>query len=117
MIPRRSRPAGPDEPSPVERTCAGIASRCGVFAKSDLQPLINQGAAGEDLAASVLQAVVTQTIAGLDDFELTAFIAIVDTTDYLMFTGSTATGQLLDEQTGRRHRVVDDVAGVGDVAA
>ena len=42
-----------------------IASRCGVFAKSDLQPLINQGAAGEDLAASVLQAVVTQTIAGL----------------------------------------------------
>ncbi len=42
-----------------------IASRCGVFAKSDLQPLINQGAASEDLAASVLQAVVTQTIAGL----------------------------------------------------
>lgn len=42
-----------------------IASRCGVFAKSDLQPLLNEGAAKEDLAASVLQAVVTQTIAGL----------------------------------------------------
>lgn len=42
-----------------------IASRCGVFAKSDLQPLLNQGAAHEDLAASIFQAVATQTIAGL----------------------------------------------------
>lgn len=42
-----------------------IASRCGVFAKSDLQPLLNDGAAKEDLAASVFQAVVNQTIAGL----------------------------------------------------
>lgn len=42
-----------------------IASRCGVFAKSDLQPLINEGVAKEDLAASVLQSVVNQTIAGL----------------------------------------------------
>jgi predicted CoA-substrate-specific enzyme activase len=42
-----------------------IASRCGVFAKSDLQPLLNEGAPQEDLAASVLQAVVNQTIAGL----------------------------------------------------
>ncbi|MBO4650789.1 MAG: 2-hydroxyacyl-CoA dehydratase [Clostridiales bacterium] len=42
-----------------------IASRCGVFAKSDLQPLINEGAAKEDLAASIFQAVVNQTIAGL----------------------------------------------------
>lgn len=42
-----------------------IASRCGVFAKSDLQPLINQGAAREDLAASIFAAVATQTIAGL----------------------------------------------------
>lgn len=42
-----------------------IASRCGVFAKSDLQPLINQGAAHEDLAASIFSAVATQTIAGL----------------------------------------------------
>ncbi len=42
-----------------------IASRCGVFAKTDLQPLLNEGASKNDLAASVLQAVVTQTIAGL----------------------------------------------------
>ncbi|MDW7657155.1 MAG: acyl-CoA dehydratase activase-related protein, partial [Bacillota bacterium] len=42
-----------------------IASRCGVFAKSDLQPLLNDGASRRDLAASVLQAVVNQTIAGL----------------------------------------------------
>lgn len=42
-----------------------IASRCGVFAKSDLQPLINEGAAKSDLAASIFQAVVNQTIAGL----------------------------------------------------
>ncbi|MEA5652273.1 MAG: BadF/BadG/BcrA/BcrD ATPase family protein, partial [Cutibacterium granulosum] len=42
-----------------------IASRCGVFAKSDLQPLINDGAQHEDLAASVMQAVATQCIAGL----------------------------------------------------
>ncbi|HZJ69013.1 MAG TPA: acyl-CoA dehydratase activase, partial [Candidatus Eisenbacteria bacterium] len=42
-----------------------IASRCGVFAKSDLQPLLNEGAPRTDLAASVLQAVVNQTIAGL----------------------------------------------------
>lgn len=42
-----------------------IASRCGVFAKSDLQPLLNQGAAHTDLAASVFSAVATQTIAGL----------------------------------------------------
>lgn len=47
------------------KTIYPIASRCGVFAKSDLQPLINEGASREDLAASVLQAVVTQTIAGL----------------------------------------------------
>ena len=42
-----------------------IASRCGVFAKSDIQPLLNQGARKEDLAASVLQAVVSQTVSGL----------------------------------------------------
>lgn len=42
-----------------------IAARCGVFAKSDVQPLLNEGAAKEDVAASVLQAVVTQTISGL----------------------------------------------------
>ena len=42
-----------------------IASRCGVFAKSDIQPLINQGAQAGDIAASIYQAVVNQTIAGL----------------------------------------------------
>ncbi|MFA6729500.1 MAG: acyl-CoA dehydratase activase-related protein [Eubacteriales bacterium] len=42
-----------------------IASRCGVFAKSDVQPLINQGARREDISASVFYAVVNQTIAGL----------------------------------------------------
>ena len=42
-----------------------IAARCGVFAKSDIQPLINDGASKEDLAASIFQAVVNQTISGL----------------------------------------------------
>ncbi len=42
-----------------------IASRCGVFAKSDVQPLINQGARKEDIAASIFQAVVDQTVSGL----------------------------------------------------
>jgi predicted CoA-substrate-specific enzyme activase len=42
-----------------------IASRCGVFAKSDVQPLINQGAQVGDIAKSIYQAVVNQTIAGL----------------------------------------------------
>ena len=42
-----------------------IASRCGVFAKSDVQPLINQGGKAADIAASIYQAVVNQTIAGL----------------------------------------------------
>ncbi len=42
-----------------------VASRCGVFAKSDIQPLLNQGARVSDIAASILYAVVNQTIAGL----------------------------------------------------
>ncbi len=42
-----------------------IASRCGVFAKSDIQPLLNQGAAKEDISASIFQAVVDQTVSGL----------------------------------------------------
>jgi predicted CoA-substrate-specific enzyme activase len=42
-----------------------IAARCGVFAKTDIQPLINEGATKEDLAASIFQAVVNQTISGL----------------------------------------------------
>ena len=42
-----------------------IASRCGVFAKTDVQPLLNEGAKPEDVAASIFQSVVTQTISGL----------------------------------------------------
>ena len=42
-----------------------IASRCGVFAKSDIQPILNQGGKREDVAASIFQAVVDQTVAGL----------------------------------------------------
>ncbi|HBT76992.1 MAG TPA: 2-hydroxyglutaryl-CoA dehydratase, partial [Planctomycetaceae bacterium] len=47
------------------KTVYPIASRCGVFAKTDVQPLLNQGAAKEDVAVSVFQAVVDQTVAGL----------------------------------------------------
>ena len=47
------------------RSLYTIAARCGVFAKSDIQPLINDGASKEDLAASIFQAVVIQTISGL----------------------------------------------------
>ena len=42
-----------------------IASRCGVFAKTDVQPLLNEGAKKEDIALSIMQAVVNQTISGL----------------------------------------------------
>ena len=54
-----------DELALRHRKIYPIASRCGVFAKSDIQPLLNQGAAKEDVAASIYQAVVNQTIAGL----------------------------------------------------
>ncbi|MDO5695584.1 MAG: acyl-CoA dehydratase activase-related protein [Eubacteriales bacterium] len=47
------------------KTIYPIASRCGVFAKTDVQPLLNEGASKEDIAVSVLQAVVNQTISGL----------------------------------------------------
>ena len=47
------------------RSLYNIAARCGVFAKTDIQPLINEGATKEDLSASILQAVVNQTISGL----------------------------------------------------
>ena len=47
------------------QTIYPIASRCGVFAKTDVQPLLNEGAAKEDIAASIFQAVVNQTISGL----------------------------------------------------
>ncbi len=54
-----------DELSDKHEKLYPIASRCGVFAKSDIQPLLNQGARKEDLAASIFQAVVDQTITGL----------------------------------------------------
>ncbi|WP_246599500.1 2-hydroxyacyl-CoA dehydratase [Gordonibacter massiliensis (ex Traore et al. 2017)] len=47
------------------QTIYPIASRCGVFAKTDVQPLLNEGARKEDIAASIFQSVVTQTISGL----------------------------------------------------
>jgi len=58
----------PDALNDMALTCEKtytVASRCGVFAKSDIQPLLNQGARKADIAASILQAVVNQTIAGL----------------------------------------------------
>ena len=54
-----------DEAAQTAEKTYTIASRCGVFAKSDVQPLINQGAKATDIAASIYQAVVNQTIAGL----------------------------------------------------
>ncbi len=54
-----------DELSLKHKRIYPIASRCGVFAKTDVQPLLNQGASKEDVAASIYQAVVNQTIAGL----------------------------------------------------
>lgn len=56
---------GLNELAKKHSTIYPIASRCGVFAKTDVQPLLNEGAAKEDIAASVLQAVVNQTIGGL----------------------------------------------------
>jgi predicted CoA-substrate-specific enzyme activase len=47
------------------KTIHPIAARCGVFAKSDVQPLLNEGARKEDIAASIFQSVVNQTISGL----------------------------------------------------
>ena len=54
-----------DELSLDSKRIYPIASRCGVFAKTDIQPLLNQGARKEDIAASIYQSVVNQTIAGL----------------------------------------------------
>ncbi|WP_326911026.1 acyl-CoA dehydratase activase-related protein [Sedimentibacter sp. MB31-C6] len=56
---------GLNELSKNHKTIYPIASRCGVFAKSDVQPLLNEGARQEDIAASIFQAVVNQTISGL----------------------------------------------------
>lgn len=57
--------AGLDALAADATTIYPIAARCGVFAKTDVQPLLNQGARREDVAASILQSVVTQTISGL----------------------------------------------------
>ena len=54
-----------DELSLEHKQLYPIASRCGVFAKTDIQPLINQGATKADIAASIYQAVVNQTVGGL----------------------------------------------------
>ena len=56
---------GLNELSKKHTTIYPIASRCGVFAKSDIQPLLNEGAKRSDVAASVFQSVVNQTISGL----------------------------------------------------
>ena len=57
--------AGLNELAKNYRVIYPIAARCGVFAKTDIQPLLNEGAAKEDIAASVFQSVVNQTISGL----------------------------------------------------
>ena len=57
--------AGLNELAKNYQTIYPIASRCGVFAKTDVQPLLNEGAAKEDIAVSIFQAVVNQTISGL----------------------------------------------------
>ncbi|MFI5368143.1 MAG: BadF/BadG/BcrA/BcrD ATPase family protein, partial [Spirochaetia bacterium] len=57
--------AGLNELASRHETIYPVAARCGVFAKTDVQPLINEGARREDIAASILQAVVNQTISGL----------------------------------------------------
>ena len=57
--------AGLNELAKGYQTIYPIASRCGVFAKTDVQPLLNEGAAKEDIAVSIFQAVVNQTISGL----------------------------------------------------
>ena len=57
--------AGLNELAKKHKAIHPIAARCGVFAKTDVQPLLNEGAAKEDIAASIFQAVVNQTISGL----------------------------------------------------
>ena len=58
-------PTGLNELAKNYKMIYPIASRCGVFAKTDIQPLLNEGAAKQDIAASIFQAVVNQTISGL----------------------------------------------------
>ncbi|MDR2612910.1 MAG: acyl-CoA dehydratase activase-related protein [Deltaproteobacteria bacterium] len=58
-------PAGLNELAKSHKTIHPIAARCGVFAKADILPLLNEGAAREDIAASIFQSVVDQTVGGL----------------------------------------------------
>ncbi|MDR3073238.1 MAG: acyl-CoA dehydratase activase, partial [Deltaproteobacteria bacterium] len=57
--------SGLDQLARKHKTIYPIASRCGVFAKTDILPLLNEGGSREDIAASIMQAVVNQTISGL----------------------------------------------------
>ncbi|MDR2442898.1 MAG: acyl-CoA dehydratase activase-related protein, partial [Deltaproteobacteria bacterium] len=61
----RTDPQGLNELARRAKTIYPIAARCGVFAKADILPLLNEGAAQEDIAASIFQSVVDQTIGGL----------------------------------------------------
>ncbi|MFA6940322.1 MAG: BadF/BadG/BcrA/BcrD ATPase family protein, partial [Clostridiaceae bacterium] len=61
----RTDALGLNEFSEHHKNIYPIAARCGVFAKSDIQPLLNDGASKEDVSASIFQAVVNQTISGL----------------------------------------------------
>ena len=61
----KNRQSGLNEYAKNYKAIYPIAARCGVFAKTDIQPLINEGATREDLSASIFQAVVNQTISGL----------------------------------------------------
>lgn len=61
----RTDAAGLDELAQRHKVIYPIASRCGVFAKTDILPLLNEGASREDIAASIMQAVVNQTVSGL----------------------------------------------------
>ncbi|NMB02086.1 MAG: 2-hydroxyacyl-CoA dehydratase [Firmicutes bacterium] len=61
----RTDAAGLNELAKRHTTIYPIAARCGVFAKTDIQPLLNEGAAKEDVAASIFQSVVVQTVSGL----------------------------------------------------
>jgi predicted CoA-substrate-specific enzyme activase len=61
----KTDPGGLNDLARKHRTIYPIAARCGVFAKADILPLLNEGAAQEDIAASIFQSVVDQTIGGL----------------------------------------------------
>ncbi|QUI25492.1 2-hydroxyacyl-CoA dehydratase [Vallitalea pronyensis] len=61
----KTDPHGLNELAKNYKNIYPIAARCGVFAKSDVQPLLNEGAAKEDIAVSIFQSIVTQTISGL----------------------------------------------------